>query len=140
MTTRTIVFFATLAILIAIPAALLRSAEAPPATEPGATTKPDAGNKFYGVVMAVDADAKTFTIDNQVYHVVADSQMTKAADNSPATLADATVGQPARGSFKKAADGTLNVTKVRFGRKTGGKAGGGKGGKKKSSDAATTQQ
>ena len=66
--------------------------------------------------------------------------MTKAADDSAATLADATVGQPARGSFTKAADGQLNVTKVRFGKKSGGgKSGGKAGGKKKTDSAATTQ-
>ena len=137
---RATVTFAILAALISLPT-LTRSAEEKPAATTGPATKPDAGTKFYGVVMAVDASAKTFTIDNQVYRVVADTQMTKAADDSPATLADAQVGQPARGSFTKAADGQLNVTKVRFGRKTGGKAGGGKsGGKKKADSAATTQQ
>ena len=34
-------------------------------------------------------------------------------------------------------DGKLNVTKVRFGKKTGGKSGGGRTGGKKSKDAAT---
>ena len=63
--------------------------------------------------------------------------MTKAADDSAATLADAVVGQPARGSYTKSADGKLNVTKVRFGKRTGGKAGGGKTGGKKKTDAAT---
>jgi hypothetical protein len=60
--------------------------------------------------------------------------MTKAADGSPAAMADVTVGEAARGTFTKASDGTLHVTKVRFGKKPGGSAGGGKagGGKKKS--------
>ena len=50
-----------------------------------------------------------------------------------ATLADAVVGEPARGSYTKSSDGKLNVTKVRFGKKPGG----GKGGGKKSKDAAS---
>src|SRR6476660_3995291 len=133
-TIATCTLFAALTVLPSVS----RSAEDKPATT-GPATKPDkVADKFYGVVMAVDTAAKTFTIDNQVYHVVADTQMTKAADDSAATLADATVGQPARGSYTKAADGTMNVTKVRFGKKTGGKAGGGKsGGKKKAPEAAT---
>src|SRR4051795_10908724 len=116
----------------------------------GATTKPSASAstqpadeggplKFYGTISAVDPQAKTFIVDNQTYTVVAESHMTKAADDSMATIADAVVGEPARGTYTKTSDGKLNVTKVRFGKKTGGKAGGagGKsGGKKKS---ATTQ-
>jgi hypothetical protein len=90
---------------------------------------------------AIDKDAKTITIDNQVYHIIDTTVMTKAADDSTATLADATVGEPARGSYTKAADGQLNVTKVRFGKKSGGgKAGGKSGGKKKATTEAASQQ
>jgi hypothetical protein len=44
--------------------------------------------------------------------------------------------------YDTGADGKLSVTKVRFGKKTGGKAGGGKGGKKAAAAGApaTTQQ
>lgn len=84
-------------------------------------------NKFYGNVTAVDASAKTFTVSDQTYTVTGESQLTK--DGKPATLADAVVGEPARGSFVKGKDGKLEITKVRFG-KAGGKAGGGKGGGK----------
>ena len=85
--------------------------------------------RFYGTISAVDASAKTFTVDNQTYSIVAETQMTKAADDKPATIADATVGETVRGSYTKSSDGKLNVTKVRFGKKTGG--GGKAGGKKK---------
>lgn len=125
---------AALVLAIVLAPATSRSEEKTPATKPDKVA-----DKFYGVIMAVDTGAKTFTIDNQVYQVVADTQMTKAADDSAATLADAVVGQPARGSYTKAADGKMNVTKVRFGKKTGGKAGGGKSGGKKKSDPATQQ-
>jgi hypothetical protein len=106
---------------------------APPATAP--STNPDQAGvtKFYGTISAVDTKAMTFTVDNQVYSVVAETHMTKAKDDSPATLADAVVGEPARGSYVKASDGKLNVTKVRFGKK----AGGGKGGGKKNKQATT---
>jgi hypothetical protein len=104
------------------------------------TTAPDQGPaKFYGTISAVDAKAMTFTVDSKVYHVVAETQMTKAADGAKATIDDATVGQVARGTYTQASDGTLNVTKVRFGKKTGGKTGSKSGGKNAHKDAAATQ-
>ena len=63
--------------------------------------------------------------------------MTKAADDKPATIADAVVGEAARGSYTKSSDGKLNVTKVRFGKKTGG--GGKAGGKEEQGRAAATK-
>jgi hypothetical protein len=138
----------TFAILAALILALPAPSDAAdtagaPATNPSTpTTNPDTltgAARFYGPVSAVDPVAKTLTVDNVVYHVVAESHLTKATDDSLATLADAVVGEPARGSFVKSSDGKLQITKVRFGKKTGGKAGGGKanGGKKK--EAASTQ-
>src|SRR5690349_1686316 len=99
----------------------LALAAAAPTTAPSTQPADQAGpQKFYGTVTAVDVQAKTFVVDNQTYTIVAETQMTKAADDSPATLADAIVGQPARGTFTRSADGKLNVTKVRFGKKPGG--------------------
>ena len=120
-------------------------AKAPPASKPSESTHPDANGpaKFYGTISAVDANAKTFTIDNEVYTILPESHMTKAADDSQASIDDAKVGEVARGTYTKAADGKLNVTKVRFGKKTGGNKAGGKGGGKnggKKKDEATTTQ
>lgn len=92
-----------------------------PSTEPSATASP---TKFYGVVTAVDTANNTFSIGDQLYTITGETQMTK--NNKPATLADAVVGEPARGSYTTGADGKLDVTKVRFGKKSGGKGGGGK--------------
>jgi hypothetical protein len=106
----------------------------------GATTAPSTQptaqgpTKFYGSVTAVDTTANTFSIGDQVYQITSETQMTK--DSKAATLADAVVGEPARGSYTQDSSGKMNVTKVRFGKKTGGK-GGGKGGKKKG--GATSQ-
>jgi hypothetical protein len=113
---------------------------AAPATPDAPASQPDAPGpaKFYGTIAAVDEKAKTITIDGQVYHIVGETQMAKASDGSTATIADAVVGDPARGSYTKASDGTMNITKVRFGKKTGGGKGGKTGGKK-NSDAAATQ-
>jgi hypothetical protein len=113
-------------------AATTAPATTAPATEAAASTK------FYGSVSAIDAKAMTFTIGDQTFAVGADVKMTKA-DGSTATLADAVVGEPARGTYTTGSDGKLNVEKVRFGKKTGGK-GGGKGGKKKDQPTTTTQQ
>jgi hypothetical protein len=138
---RAILKFTTLALFSAAIAglpAISRSAD--DAGSAGPTTKPDKSGaaKFYGTISAVDATAKTFTVDNQTYNVVAESQMTKAADGSAATLADAVVGEPARGSFTKSSDGKMNITKVRFGKKAGGgKGGSGKGGGGKNKGATT---
>ena len=103
------------------------------ATQP--TTAPSA-NKFYGTISAVNAEAKTFTIDEKVYAIVSESEMTKAADGSAATVESAKVGETARGTYTTSSDGTMKVTKVRFGKKAGGSNGG--GGKKKK-DAPATQ-
>jgi hypothetical protein len=117
--------------------ALSRAAEEPAGGKSSATTQADVA-KFYGVVTAVDTAAATFVVDGQTYHVTAESHLTKAADDKVATLADAVVGEPARGSYTKNADGQMNVTKVRFGKKVGGgKPGGGKAGGKKNAEAAT---
>jgi hypothetical protein len=58
------------------------------------------------------------------------------------TLADAVVGEAARGTYTKKSEGTLEVTKVRFGKKPNANAGGsaktgGKAGGKKKAPAAT---
>lgn len=98
-----------------------------PAAAPAASAAPA---KFYGPVTAVDTNAMTFTVGDQTFAVTGESQMTK--DGKPATLADATVGEPARGSYTTTKAGKLDVTKVRFGKKPGG------GGKKKKKAEDTT--
>src|SRR5439155_25626696 len=123
---------AALTVLLCAAVLTTRAADKSASSQP--STQPAGGEplKFYGTISAIDKDAKTFTVDNQTFNIVPESHMTKAADDSIATIADAVVGEPARGTYTKSADGKLNVTKVRFGKKTGGKAGGsgGKGGGK----------
>ena len=131
--------YALMAAAVLATTTLTRAAEAgtnAPATE---TAKP-AADKFYGSVTKVDTDKKTFTVGDQTFTIVAASALT-TKDDKKATLADAVVGEPARGSYTKKSDGTLEITKVRFGKKvaagkTGGsKSGGKKGGKKADSTA-----
>jgi hypothetical protein len=75
--------------------------------------------RFYGTISKVDEKAKTFTIDDQTYIVTGETKMTK--DDKDAAFKDAVVGEPARGTYTKSSDGKLSVTKVRFGKKSGGK-------------------
>ena len=84
--------------------------------------------KFYGPVTAVDTNKMTFTVGEQTFSITPESQVTKS--NKTATIADAVVGEPARGSYVKAKDGKLEITKVRFGKKPGGGKAGGKKNKK----------
>jgi hypothetical protein len=110
----------------------------PAAAAPAATPDQSGPTRFYGPVSAVDTNAKTFTVGDQTFQITAETQMTKA--NKPATLADAVVGEPARGTYTKGKDGKLGVTKVRFGKVTGGKAGGAGGGGKKKAQTETPKQ
>jgi hypothetical protein len=113
-------------------AAVSRAADsAPPAAAPAATGPA----KFYGPVSAVDTNKMTITVGDQTFTVTSESHLTKAG--GPATLADAVVGEPARGSYTTGKDGKLDITKTNFGKKAGGKSGGKSGGKKKT-DAAST--
>ena len=123
------------AVLGSAPAVKAADEAKQPATNPTTAATP---SKFYGTISAVDEKAKTFTIDSQTYAIVTASELTKAADGSAATIADAKVGETARGTYTTSSDGTMKVTKVRFGKKTGSSSGGGKNGGKKS-DSATTQ-
>ena len=95
-----------------------------PTTSPSATAS--GPTKFYGTVTAVDTTANTFSISDQTYYITGETQMQKSGKT--ATLADAVVGEPARGSYTTDSSGKMNVTKVRFGKKTGGKGGGKKKG------------
>jgi len=92
-------------------------------------------NKFYGPVSKVDTNKNSFTVADQTFIITPESQVINK-DGEKAKLADAVVGEPARGTYTKKSDGTLDVTKVRFGKKANTKgSGSGKGsGKKKSAE------
>jgi len=115
--------------------ALSRAADT--ATNAPAASDQTGPTKFYGLVTAVDTNAMTFTVGDQTFAITSESQLTKS--NKMATLADAVVGEPARGSYVKGKNGKLEITKVRFGKKIGGKAGGGKAGGKKNKAPGTTE-
>src|SRR5688572_31707063 len=135
----TIILLAAAALFAALvasaPVVLAQNKDKAPASQPTTAASP---SKFYGTIGAVDAEKKTFTIDDKTYAIVAESEMTKAADGSAATFESATVGETARGTYTTSSDGTMKVTKVRFGKKAGGGNGGG-GKKDKKKDPPATQ-
>jgi hypothetical protein len=99
------------------------SAHASPATKP--TTSPAAKTEtttaraipFHGKISAVDQTAKTFTIagkeKSRVFKVTAKSVITKAG--AAATMKDVVANEEVRGSYWKAADGTLEAKTVKLG-------------------------
>jgi hypothetical protein len=123
------------AAILAIPVA---SGAETPTNSTGASATQPGPERFYGPISKVDAAKHTFTVNEQTFTVTAETQMT-TGDGQKASFTNAAVGEPARGTYTKSKDGALNVTKVRFGKKAGGKSGGGKGkngGKKKESSAS----
>ena len=122
------------AAIIAVPT-LIRAQDTN-GTSASATPEATGPAKFYGPIVAVDTNAMTFTVGDQTYSVTSESHLTK--DSKPATLSDAVVGEPARGSYTKGADGKLDITKVRFGKGGGKKGGSGKSGGKKKTDSETS--
>lgn len=70
---------------------------------------------FHGKVKAVDRTAKTIMVKNLVIQITSETKIVKAGKR--AVLEDAVVGEEVGGAYKKAADGTLNATTVRFGPK-----------------------
>ncbi len=107
--------------------ALAMSSRADDTTTPAPPSGQSSKLKFNGPITAVDTNAMTFTVGDQTFVVTSDSQLTK--NGQPATIADATVGETARGSYTTGDDGKLDVTKVRFGKK---------GGKHKKSESSNT--
>ena len=69
------------------------------------------------MISAVDQKAKTFTIAgkqaSRVFKVTERTFLSKAG--MPATMKDVVVNEEARGSYWKAADGTLEAKKIKLG-------------------------
>src|ERR1700674_5525620 len=97
-------------------------ATASPATKP--TTPPAAPTTravpFRGVISAVDQKAKTFTIagkeKSRVFKITDKTVLTKAG--AAATMKDVGPNEEVRGSYWKAADGSLEAKTVKLGPKT----------------------
>jgi hypothetical protein len=102
------------------------------ATTPAAATtakkaKKTAAVAYTGKVSAVDTNAMTLTVGKHTLDINSETKITK--NGQPATLADATVGETATGSYKKGTDGKLTATTVDYSTKVA---------KKKKAAASTT--
>lgn len=75
---------------------------------------------FHGMISAVDAKAKNFTIagkeHSRVFKITDKTTVTKAG--KPATMKDVVANEEARGSYWKVMDGTLEAKSVKLGPKT----------------------
>jgi hypothetical protein len=74
---------------------------------------------FHGTLATLDTNAMTLTVGKRTFNVTSETRITK--DGKPAMLVEGVTGEPVRGSYKKAADGTLNAATVFFGAKAAGK-------------------
>jgi hypothetical protein len=97
-----------------------KPAEKPADAKPAEAKDPSRPLPYRGDVAAVDATAKTFTFKNKdgkerVFQVGADTKITK--EDKPADFSAITVGAYATGSYKKGADGKLEVASVKIGPK-----------------------
>ncbi len=92
----------------------------PPAvTPPAAASKPAvkrhtaSGSSFHGTLTAVDTNAMTLTVEKRTFAITSKTMITK--DGKPAILADGTVGDAVRGTYKKTAKGELDAVTVSLG-------------------------
>jgi hypothetical protein len=103
------------------------SPSASPHASPVAKTTPSPAAKttttttraipFHGMISTVDQTAKTFTIagkeKSRVFKVTGTTVLTKAG--APATMKDVVANEEVRGSYTKAADGSLEAKTVKLG-------------------------
>lgn len=67
---------------------------------------------FHGKLKAIDNTAKTISVGNETFQITSETQISKLG--KPATLADGAVGDEVAGSYRKDAEGKLNVLRLRF--------------------------
>ncbi len=73
------------------------------------------GLPFHGKIAKLDSAAMTFTVGQRTFVVTSATKIIK--DGKPAVFSDLAVGQKVGGSYKRAADGKLDVATVRVGEK-----------------------
>jgi hypothetical protein len=109
---------------MALQAAEKKSPSPAPSLAPSTKTAPPAAKDkteraipFHGMISAVDQSAKTFTLagkeKTRVFKVTAKTVLTKAG--APATMKDVAANEEVRGSYLKAADGSLEARIVKLG-------------------------
>ena len=70
----------------------------------------DSGKSFSGKVSKVDATAKTVTIDNETYHILPTTRITR--NDQQASFSDIKVGSQLSGQYKKSAENNLEILTV----------------------------
>lgn len=108
---------------------------------PAAKNKKERAIPFHGMISAVDQTAKTFTIagkeKGRVFKVTEQTVLTKAG--TVATMKDVVANEEVRGSYSKAADGSLEAKTAKLGPMSDAeKAAGSKRSKKKAKAEAST--
>jgi hypothetical protein len=107
------------------PAASPKSSPAAKAADKSTTAETTATTKvraipFHGTISTVEQTAKTFTIagkeKSRIFKITDTTVITKAG--APATMADIVANDEVRGSYLKAADGSLEAKTVKLGPKT----------------------
>jgi hypothetical protein len=93
----------------------------PASSDQSANPKPakPGGIPFHGKIAAVDTSAMTLKVGARTFEITADTKIFN--NGEPATLSDGKVGEPVRGTYKKAGAGKLEAVTVHFGAKTGEK-------------------
>lgn len=135
------------ALALAAPMALQAAEKKSPApstktTPPATKDKMERAIPFHGMISAVDQTAKTFTIAGKekarVFKVTDKTVLTKAG--APATMKDVVANEEVRGSYLKAADGSLEARVVKLGPMTDAeKAANSKSSKKKAKSEASPE-
>jgi hypothetical protein len=82
---------------------------------PAVVKKKHGALPFHGAIVSLDASAGTFSVGELNLVVTSTSKIT--TNSIPATLADFKIGDKVMGAYKKAADGTLQVTTLHLGAK-----------------------
>ena len=92
-------------------------ARTPPGTNaPARPSRGDRAFPFHGAVTAIDKSAMTLTVGERVFHVNADTKISK--NGKPVTLADASMGDIVSGNYARSDDGKLTARTIRLAQKT----------------------
>ena len=112
-----ITLFSLVAATLLLAPAASRAADAAdaPAAKAHHAAKKHGALPFHGKIAKLDAAAMTFTIGKRTFVVTPATKLIK--DGQPAVFSDLTAGEKVGGSYKKAADGKLEVATLRIGEK-----------------------
>jgi hypothetical protein len=113
---KTVIKLGVLSLLAAAIATMPMNASAGEENSQAAEAKKKAGAvPFNGKLKAVDTTANTIAVGNMTIQVTSETKIMK--DGKTATLSDGVVGETVAGAYKKADDGKLSATSIRFGAK-----------------------